>query len=96
LLTRRTSKQTKQEACSPHDYLSSLFPGLTSRAAGAVSADAIMPLQWDFSLGGIMAREKQDRLPKLWAAAMAGDWEAVDEMTSGVLAQARDLLGDGV
>lgn len=40
-----------------------------------------------------MAGEKRDRLPALWAAAVAGQWEAVDEMTSGVLAEAEELLG---
>lgn len=82
LLTRRQ----KQEDCSPEGYLCELFPELTSRGA-------VLPPLWDFSLGGIMAGEKRDQLPALWAAAVAGQWETVDEMTSGVLAEAEEMLG---
>lgn len=49
-------------------------------------------LQWDFSLIGIMGEER-DRLRPLWAAASAGRWEAVEEMTGGVLSAAEELLG---
>lgn len=60
----------------------------------ATEASALLQsLQWDFSLGGIMAREKREALRALWAAAAAGQWETVDEMTSGVLAVAEELLG---
>ncbi|KAL1861300.1 hypothetical protein Daus18300_008976 [Diaporthe australafricana] len=91
-----------ERTCCPQGYLSSLFPELTHRApAGladplgqATEAPALLPsLQWDFSLGGIMAREKREGLRDLWAAAAAGQWETVDEMTSGVLAVAEELLG---
>lgn len=88
----KTLKKT-QKACSPEGYLSSLFPTLTSPSAGA--AGVVFPIQWDFSLGAIMAREERDLLRRLWAAAVAGDWEAVDEMTSGTLAKAEELLGGG-
>lgn len=102
LAARRVANaKTKQRACSPLGYLSSLFPELTHRPppgpadplgqAEEVLAP-ILPLQWDFSLRGIMG-EKRDRLRALWAAAAAGQWEAVDEMTSGALAAAEELLG---
>lgn len=91
----------KQRACSPLGYLSELFPELIRRRP-AGPADPlgeaeevpapVLPLQWDFSLSGIMG-EEQDRPRDLWAAAAAGQWEAVDEMTSGVLAEAEKLLG---
>lgn len=91
----------KQRACSPQGYLSSLFPELTHRPL-AGPADPmgevaevlapILPLQWDFSLSGILG-EKRDRLRALWAAAVAGQWEAVDEMTGWGLEAAQELLG---
>ncbi|KAI3397735.1 hypothetical protein diail_10388 [Diaporthe ilicicola] len=91
-----------ERVCDPEGYLSSLFPELSRRApAGPANplgqaAEASAPLfslQWDFSLGGIMAGEKREGLRALWAAAAAGQWETVDEMTSGVLAVAEELLG---
>ncbi|KAK2613662.1 hypothetical protein N8I77_000560 [Diaporthe amygdali] len=90
-----------ERACSPQGYLSSLFPELTHRPlagpvdpwAQAVEVLAPLPsLQWDFSLGGIMAGEKREGLRALWAAAAAGQWEAVDEKTKGALAVAEELL----
>ncbi|KAJ0118097.1 hypothetical protein J7T55_014550 [Diaporthe amygdali] len=90
-----------ERACSPQGYLSSLFPELTHRPlagpvdpwAQAMEVLAPLPsLQWDFSLGGIMAGEKREGLRALWAAAAAGQWEAVDEKTKGALAVAEELL----
>lgn len=80
--------KAKQRACSPQGYLSSLFPELTHRplagpadplGQAAEVLAPVAPLQWDFSLSGIMG-EKRDGLRDLWAAAAAGQWEAVDEM----------------
>ncbi|KKY38600.1 hypothetical protein UCDDA912_g01437 [Diaporthe ampelina] len=91
-----------ERVCSPQGYLSSLFPELTRRPlAGPANplgevAEAPAPvpaLQWDFSLSGIMAGEERARLRALWAAAAAGQWEAVDDMTSGALAAAEEMLG---
>lgn len=98
---RYANAKTKQRACSPQGYLSSLFPELTHRPlAGPAdplgeAAEVVAPvpaLQWDFSLIGIMGEER-DRLRPLWAAAAAGRWEAVEEMTGGVLSAAEELLG---
>lgn len=51
-----------------------------------------MPSQWDFSLEAVMATEKRDLLREVWAAAVVGDWEAVDKLTRGTLEKAEKLL----
>lgn len=62
---RYANAKTKQRACSPQGYLSSLFPELIHRPlAGPAdplgeAAEVVAPvpaLQWDFSLSGIMGR----------------------------------------
>ncbi|KAG8166978.1 hypothetical protein KVR01_002667 [Diaporthe batatas] len=80
--------QFVEKDCSPEVYLSSLFPELN---ASAGTGGVVLPQQWDFSLDAVMASERRGLLREVWAAAAAGQWEAVEEKTSSTLAKAEEL-----
>ncbi|KUI53763.1 hypothetical protein VP1G_01193 [Cytospora mali] len=90
-------------ACSPKKYLEFIFPEfVTCPSRGPVDPtmpellplhlrDLISPV-WDFSLVEVLRGEKRARLRDLWVAALAGDWEAVEDKTRGLVAVANELL----
>lgn len=106
MLTNDTKPPPQQMACSPKSYLSSAFPEFCRRhhhhLAGPAdpTAPELLPpcLQdllapvWDFSLAEVLADEERATLRELWAAAVAGDWETVEDKTREETSAVEELL----
>ncbi|KAK7748581.1 hypothetical protein SLS53_000601 [Cytospora paraplurivora] len=102
----KDSEEFDEAACSPKTYLSSILPELVRRAAPHPVDPAMPELlppdlhrllypDWDFSLAELMSGARRAGLKSLWEAALAGDWQAVEDKTRGGMAVAGALLAAG-